>query len=223
MSRQTRGELLGKLWNGKDPFAERSAFKGRVDEQGWASDNPLLARSVQDVRPTVIVEVGVWKGGSVLTFAREMKALGLDGAIVAVDTWLGAWDHWVQPIWFESLRMESGYPTLFKTFAANVLENGLEDYVVPLPLDSLNAASLMKAREVHPQVIHVDGAHDYQSVLADLRAWWPLLSVGGVLIGDDYHPSGDTWPEVRAAFHEFFQATTLENLGGKCCVRKLGA
>jgi glycosyltransferase involved in cell wall biosynthesis len=217
-----RNDILGKLWSSRDPFSERPAFSGRVDFQGWASDNPLLAKAINDVRPKTVVEVGVWKGGSVITMGREMKALGLDGVIIAVDTWLGAWDHWIQPIWFESLRLEAGYPTLFKTFAANILESDLADIVVPLPLDSLNAAAVLKSKNIRPDVLHIDGAHDYHAVFSDLRAWWPLLASGGVLLGDDYHPSGDTWPEVREAFHDFFKVKFLENLGGKCCIHKTG-
>ena len=222
MSTAVRQQLLGQIWNNRDPFSERSVFRGRVDYQGWASDNPTLTRAIQEVRPKIVVEVGVWKGGSVITMGHEMKRLALDGAIVAVDTWLGAWDHWIQPIWFESLRMEAGYPTLFRTFGANIIESELQDYVLPLPLDSLNASSLFKARAITPDVVHIDGAHDYTSVFSDLRAWWPLLSVGGALIGDDYHESGSTWPEVRQAFHDFFNTSRLENMGGKCLVRKLG-
>ena len=218
--RAIRDVVLTKVWNGIDPLSDKSAFAGRVDYQGWASDNPILTRAIREVCPRVVVEVGVWKGGSVMTMAREMRALRLSGVVIAIDTWLGAWDHWIQSNWFASLRMEAGYPTLFKTFAANIIESNLEDYVVPLPLDSLNAAFVLKARSIHPDVLHIDGAHDYNSVFSDLRAWWPLLSIGGALIGDDYHPSGDTWPEVREAFHDFFKTSVIENVDGKCYIRK---
>jgi hypothetical protein len=50
--------------------------------------------------------------------------------------------------------------------------------------------------------------------------WWPLLAVGGILIGDDYHPNAESWPEVRRAFQDFFKTTEIENSGGKCLLRK---
>jgi hypothetical protein len=34
--------------------------------------------------------------------------------------------------------------------------------------------------------IYIDGAHDYESVIADLRAWWPALSARGILAGHDW-------------------------------------
>ena len=218
---QARREVLQKLWFGRDPFDERSAFNGRVDFQGWASDHIYLSRAVQECSPRIVVEVGVWKGGSVLTMAEEARRLGLDTCIIAVDTWLGASEHWMDRQWFESLRIEAGYPTLYRTFMANIIDRDLCDYVVPLPLDSLNAAAVLAHNAIGADVIHIDGGHDYDSVTADLKVWWPKLREGGVLLGDDYHPEGvEVWPEVRKAFHAFFDVSALQNTGGKCFVEK---
>lgn len=40
--------------------------------------------------------------------------------------------------------------------------------------------------------VYIDALHDYESCLADMRAWAPLIKPGGVLAGHDYldHPSG---------------------------------
>ena len=217
-----REALIGQLWDGKDPFHERDAFANRVDYQGWASNHPYLSEAVIELKPTTIIEIGVWKGGSVLTFAKSLQSMEVDGAIIAVDTWLGSSEHWDSKEWFQDLRVEAGYPTLFRTFAANIIDSRLTGYVVPIPLDSLNAAYLLKKRHIVADVIHIDGGHDYHAVMSDLRVWWPLLREDGILIGDDYHPDGGPWPEVAAAFHEFFQTTDIENIGGKCRIRKVG-
>ena len=218
----TRDEIANTLWNGTEPFLERSTYRGRTDYQGWASDNPMLHRAVAEIRPRIIVEIGVWKGGSTITLAEQLRAHGLNGVVIAVDTWLGSQEHWYVKEWFDSLRLEAGYPTLFKTFCANVIAKGLDDLVVPLPMDSLNAAGLLKHHGIQPDVVHIDAGHDYASVMSDLKAWWPLVKPGGVLIGDDYHPVADAWPEVRAAFQDFFQTTEIDNYGGKCLIKKAG-
>jgi hypothetical protein len=215
-----RQDVLDMIWGGKDPFWEKSLFAGRVDFQGWGSEHAYLLRAIDEVQPRTIVEVGVWKGGSTMSMATHLKQRGLDGVVIAVDTWLGSWDHWLQPTWFEHLRFEGGYPTLYKTFAANVIERNLTNYVVPLPLDSVNAAVLAKAKAIRPQVIHIDAGHDYDAVMSDLRLWWPLLEPGGVLIGDDYHATGDVWPGVRQAFQDFFKTTAIENAASKCYIAK---
>jgi predicted O-methyltransferase YrrM len=222
-ARAFRKEIIGKIWNGHEPFRDDGLQADRVDYQGWASDHPYLDAAIDELAPKVVIEVGVWKGGSTMVMARRIKEAGLCGVIIAVDTWLGAWDHWLQPQWFGDLQFDGGYPTLFQTFVANICDSDLQDYVVPLPLDSANAAHVIKARALRPNVLHIDAAHDYASVLSDLKLWWPLLQDGGILIGDDYHPSGNTWREVRAAFHDFFHTTQLENQGGKCRIRKSSA
>jgi predicted O-methyltransferase YrrM len=47
--------------------------------------------------------------------------------------------------------------------------------------------------------VFVDANHKYEAVLEDLDAWWPKISPGGVLCGDDF-----LWPEVRTAVTDFF-------------------
>jgi predicted O-methyltransferase YrrM len=55
-----------------------------------------------------------------------------------------------------------------------------------------------------PHVVYVDGAHEYESVRADVAAYWRLLRPGGFMIGDDYMAS---WPGVMRAADEHAAAT----------------
>jgi hypothetical protein len=89
-----------------------------------------------------------------------------------------------------------GYPALYYKFLSNVMRAGVADHVLPIPIDSVNAAEILRAFGVFPEMIHLDGTHQYDSVLTDLRLWWPAITPGGVLIGDDYHGDGHTWPLV---------------------------
>ncbi len=57
-----------------------------------------------------------------------------------------------------------------------------------------------------PGFVYVDAAHDRDSVLADLGAWWPLVRPGGILAGHDFD---DTHPGVVAAVTEFAAARGL--------------
>lgn len=53
------------------------------------------------------------------------------------------------------------------------------------------------------QFIYIDGAHNYESVLADLKAWWPIVSEDGMLAGHDWSdPRGDN-QGVQQAVREF--------------------
>lgn len=48
--------------------------------------------------------------------------------------------------------------------------------------------------------VYIDGDHAYDAVLADCRAWWPLVKPGGILSGHDFRVK-DT--EVRNAVYYF--------------------
>lgn len=195
-----RNALLKRIWRGKDPFLNYPSRLYRQDQQGWGSTHPYLTDAIEMLRPSIVVEVGVWKGASVISLAAKMKEMNLDGVVIAVDTWLGAWDHWTNDEWFDHLNFSNGFPALYQTFAANIVGESLQDYVLPLPLDSVNAANVLRHHEVQVDVVHIDGGHDYHAVTSDLREWWPMIRPQGVLIGDDY----PHWPEVKKAFDDFF-------------------
>ncbi len=217
-----RDEIIEKLWRGRDPFRNFPADLFEKDTQGWGSGHPYLSRSVVASGARIIVEVGVWKGGSVITMASKLREAGMDGAVIAVDTWLGSSEHWLDPKWFDHLLMDHGYPMINRKFMANIVANGLQDYVVPLPLDSSNAARVLARLQLKPDMVHIDGAHDREGVLSDLSKWWPPIVPGGVLIGDDYYPEKH-WQGVRVAFDEYFGNLGLfpfEFENGKCLVKK---
>lgn len=60
--------------------------------------------------------------------------------------------------------------------------------------------------------VFIDADHYYESVKADLHAWWPKLGVDGVASGHDYNSVGDRrkgWG-VKRAVDEFFEPLGLE-------------
>lgn len=130
---------------------------------------------IQEKRSQVIIEMGVWEGGSVITMANKLKELQIYGAIIAIDTWLRAWDHWIDSDLKEELCFQNGYPRLFNKFLANIIKAELTDYVVPFPLDSMNAYHVIKAQNIYADIIHIDGGHDYTAVQIDINFWWRRL------------------------------------------------
>jgi hypothetical protein len=100
-----------------------------------------------------------------------------------LDTWLGSSERWLHQYLFSGMSFLSGRPALYHKFLSNVIRADVADYVMPIPVDSLNAAHILKSVGVAPEMIHLDGGHDYGSVAADLRAGWRVLAPGGVLMG----------------------------------------
>jgi hypothetical protein len=217
-----RNKHIQTIYRGQDPF-EGLPSHYVVDRQGWNSNHPILSEAAVRCNPITIVEVGVWKGGSTITMAEAIKKAGIDGVVISVDTWLGSWEHWVTDEYYRDLSLENAYPTLQRTFMANVRAAGLTDYVLPVPLDSLNASHALWKFGVLPDVIHLDGGHDYAVVMADITAWWERLKPGGLLIGDDYNVGENAgWQGVRQAFDEFFGAIgkPISHINGKCWIEK---
>ncbi len=105
------------------------------------------------------------------------------------------------------------------------MERGLQGYVVPLPLDSVNASFVLQHKGIRPDLVHIDGGHDYETVMSDLTRWWALLAPGGTLIADDYSVGGGAWPGVAAAVDAFRAANPhqgFEALPDKCRLTKPG-
>lgn len=169
------------------------------------------------------VEVGSWKGLSTCTLGRILKTMPSfeTPTVIAVDTWLGAPEFWTWGLYDESrgvaLRHHLGYPTIFHTFCNNVLKEQLHDVIAPLPLSSTCAAHVLQHHGVSADVIYVDAAHEYESVMQDIRTYWKLLKPGGTMMGDDYC---DDWPGVTTAVDEYFGRGNFELKGRVWSARK---
>src|ERR1700744_4607514 len=131
----TRQTILDALMFGHDPLKDFPVGAYPTDLQGWHSGHPYLTRAIPAKRPRGVVEVGVWKGASVATMAQEIKRLGLDSVVIAIDTWLGSSENLLLEKFVPDMDREFGYPRLYRKFAANMVNEGLRDQVVPLPLD----------------------------------------------------------------------------------------
>lgn len=216
---QTITELRNLLWRGQNPF-DGVEKPTKPDAAGFGPQHRFLTEFLPQLRPRIIVEVGVWKGASVLLMANRLRELGLDAVVIAVDTWLGSVENWMSDEWFAALKVERGYPHLFDTFAGNVVDAGLQDFVVPLPMDSVNARELVSRRGIVADMIHIDAGHDYASVMSDLNQWWQVLRPGGLFVGDDYHPA---WPGVVKATNDFLSTHPhrgFRHEPGKCVAQK---
>jgi hypothetical protein len=87
---QTINEVRKRLWQGQDPFGNPMQSHA-TDKQGWGgSEHPFLSSGIEQLKPGVVIEVGVWKGASVIFMAKKLRDFGLDAVVIAVDTWLGS-------------------------------------------------------------------------------------------------------------------------------------
>jgi hypothetical protein len=95
----------------------------------------------------------------------------------------------------------------------------LTHQVIPFPAPSDLAAQFMQRHRTLVDMIHLDAAHEYASVKADLALWAPLIREGGIMLGDDYLGH---WVGVKRAVDEFASAVgvTVEVRGHKWLMRR---
>lgn len=185
------------------PYTGFETNPAEVDLQGWDSEHSVFETHIRSLRPSTIIEVGTWKGGSAVNMATLAQSLGLDTEVVCVDTWLGNWQHWARDTGAGSvadLKLRNGFPQLYYTFLNNVSCRGLQDSITPLPLPAYSAFKFLAHQNVKAQIIYIDGDHEYDAVHLDIRCYWQLLADDGVLICDDIR-----WPGVRQAVRELFE------------------
>ena len=132
-----------------------------------------------------IAEVGAWQGRS--TVAMADNTLGI---VFAVDTWKGSPEH-------EGELRQHGPEWLIEQFLHNIAGRK----VCPVQMISVEAAELFSSQGGLFDFIFLDASHDYDSVKADIAAWYPLLKHGGIFAGHDYT---EHWPGVTQAVREAF-------------------
>jgi hypothetical protein len=142
------------------------------------------------------VEIGVWKGQSVCYAGVEIHKRGKNIRIDAVDTWEGSPQ---EDQLMSDPSVVSG--TLYDEFIRNI--EPIKHIVNPVRMDSVSAASTYKDASL--DFVFIDGAHNYESVKADIEAWLPKVKRGGFIGGHDY---GNDEPEdingVKKAVDEKF-------------------
>lgn len=149
--------------------------------------------------PSLLVEVGSYQGASTIFFANEFKRRGIDCKMICIDTFVGSITHWTEDYFYQDLRQENGFPTLYKQFLSVVIKNSFQDKIIPLPLTSLDGARFLKKNDIAPDMIYIDASHEYPDVLFDISVYFDCLKSGGVIFGDDY----DGWPGVSRSVNEF--------------------
>ena len=171
-----------------DPSAPRARPDGKIP--GWFKYRRLYDAAIAAAADgAVFVEVGSWKGRSAHYMASRIRESGKRIRFCCVDHWLGSAEHRDDP------DVVGG--TLYDTFLRNTAS--VSGFIEPMRMTSLEAAQQFP--EGSCDLVMLEASHDYESVRADIAAWWPKVTPRGVLAGDDY-----AWPGVSRAVEEAFGA-----------------
>jgi hypothetical protein len=213
-TRVTVADLLHAV-HGQDIYEGFDHLAYPEDLAGWGGDSPAFAELIREKRPKFIIEVGSWKGASAVTIADSMKAEGLSGRILCIDTWLGALEFWsdqTDPERFGALECKHGFPSVYYRFLANVCHREHQQRIVPFPMTSTAAALWLMRTDLRADLIYIDASHEEEDVYQDLIDYHGLLTPGGIIFGDDWG-----WSGVRAAVERFAseEGLTIRHLHDK--------
>lgn len=169
----------------------------RPEIEGWSSDILPFYESLAIELPdgARCVEVGVYKGRSLIYLAEAFARHGKTAQIWGVDAWEASW-----------------CPDMWETVQTNVtLTTSPARQMIGFSRGPSNANPF----EGPFDLIFIDADHNYESVKADIAAWRGSLKPGGIMCGHDYE--GDLYgefPGVTRAVNEAFGAENIVKPGG---------
>ncbi|HEY6514342.1 MAG TPA: class I SAM-dependent methyltransferase [Burkholderiaceae bacterium] len=153
------------------------------------------------------LDIGVYRGRSLFPQAVAHKLAGR-GVAYGVDPWSAAEadesDHTALREQIKAFVANTDFEQLYRDVMRRVGEFGVGEHTRIVRTTSAEAAKQFAADGVTFGLIHIDGNHDTEPVLRDVRAYLPLLQPGGFLVMDDV-----SWPSVEPAVHEAERHTKL--------------
>ncbi len=136
-----------------------------------------------------ILEVGSWAGASALLWATALKEFGggCRGLVLCVDPWkpyigpesVGS----LKPQKYERIERALKKGKIYKLFLHNIKAAGYADIIKSLRGSSDEILPTLQDGEFN--FVYIDGSHVYSQVIRDLGNGARLVSVGGILCGDD--------------------------------------
>lgn len=148
----------------------------------------------------VFVEIGVWKGKSIMYMAQKIKESGKTIKLYGIDT-------------FEGLPVDSMPPgkneiksSLFQIYLHNI--KPLNNYISTIKGNSHEVHEMFADKSI--DFLYIDGDHSYQGIKKDIELWYPKVKPGGIIAGHDF--IDDYNMGVVQAVKEFFTEYFLWDL-----------
>jgi len=144
-----------------------------------------------------IAEVGIWRGKTTRRILEQCH--GIISQYWAIDSWIHSPSAIKKKLtneqWDDCYQDVCGLMCQFSKLHI-------------LRMTSLDAAKLFPKK--YFDLVFIDADHSYDAVLADIKAWEPLINDGGLLTGHDY---GGKKTGVKKAIDEYFREIEVMSIG----------
>ncbi len=168
--------------------------------EGWMADSELEWLGQQARKASVFIELGSWQGRSTRAIADNLPT----GAVLyACDSWNGSSG---EPDAHATAKQREGDGAFMKFFE-NLYDHIMLGRVIPVRMESGNAAESLAKKGIKANVLFVDGDHSEAGFRRDVNLWQPLLKDDGLFCGHDYYlPEQNplAWVGVRTVVDELF-------------------
>lgn len=131
---------------------------------GWMTELELVWLAERAVEHRCIVEIGSYLGRSTRAMLDHTQ-----GIVYAIDDWKGPRDVYLS----KEQRTE-----LYEQFKRNC------DYHKNLVVYKIDHSQAVIVGVI-PDMVFIDGSHEYEDVKRDIETWLPKISKGGLLCGHD--------------------------------------
>lgn len=164
------------------------------DMHGWCSE--LKALSLADmilrIHPSIIVEIGVFGGRSLIPQAMALREDAKGGIIYGIDPWRteDALEGNLSPAdkeWWGKLNIEHIHACCMK----EIWKHQLEPHSIIIRNASQHVPKLFPGGI---DILHIDGTHSEEASTRDVNLYLPQLRFGGYLLFDD-----SDWPTAQKA------------------------
>ena len=139
-------------------------------ESAWYGHVPFAHWVVAACQPRLLIELGTHNGVSYTALCEAMARFSGQGRAFAVDTWAGDEHagHYPEQVYWDLARFHDAHYAGFSTLLRCTFDQALP-YFADGSVD----------------LLHIDGLHTYEAVLADWTSWRPKLSHRAVVLFHD--------------------------------------
>ena len=155
-----------------------------LNPDGWSSKEKVaaLVGAILAMRPTTVLEIGIWNGKSFVPMAMAMKYLKSSGTLIGIDPWSA--DASVQGMEGEHMQWWANAPhdKIFKMFNEEMLKFNLHPFC---KIFRCRSEEWKIPDDLEIQVLSVDGNHGEAASTYDVAHFAPRVSLGGFMWMDD--------------------------------------
>jgi hypothetical protein len=193
------------------------------DKGGWCDDNKrnFIHSLLNITNSKFCVEIGVYKGSSLLSFAEVLEEKG--GKIIGIDPWSFEMSkneledkNFENYIYNELLKGQETFDLLYNGVLSIIENNQLSNTITLIRKPSQDVFIEFEKESI--DIIHIDGNHNEMNVARDILLYLPLVKKGGFVIMDDSY-----WNGVKSAINKFLtpNCELVEDFTWFSCYKKI--